>query len=115
MAASQDPFTPDDITANAAAAMSDIRGVLGRLAPAERAAFWHAVDLLYRAPFGSPMSTKEARPIQHGVARGLERLHPLVWQDGSDGDGRDRRSAEAAAEIQTFAIQTVSAGSETPP
>ena len=56
--------------------MAEIRIVLSRCTPAERAAFWNAVDLLYRAPSGSPMSTKEARPIQHGVAQGLDAFFP---------------------------------------
>lgn len=78
MAGSQAAFTPDDLGAGAAAAMAEIRIAMSRLTPAERAAFWHAVDLLYRAPSGSPMSMKESRSIQYGVAQGLEALLPPV-------------------------------------
>jgi hypothetical protein len=73
---SQAPFTPDDLGACAAAAMAEIRISLSRLTPAERAAFWHAVDLFYRAPSGSPMSVKETWSIQYGVAQGLQALLP---------------------------------------
>lgn len=71
-------FAPNDLGACAAAAMAEIRIVLSRLTPAERAAFWNAVDLLYRVPSGSPMSMKEDRSIQYGVAQGLEALLPPV-------------------------------------
>jgi hypothetical protein len=54
--------------------MAEIRIALSCRTPAERAAFWHAVDLLYRAPSGSPMSMKESRSIQYGVAQGLQAL-----------------------------------------
>ncbi|GJE03363.1 hypothetical protein [Methylobacterium isbiliense] len=79
MADSQIPFTPDDLGACAAAAMVEIRIVLSRLTPTERADFWNAVDFLYRAPSGSPMSVRESRPIQNGVAQGLKALLPPVW------------------------------------
>lgn len=72
-------FASDDLGHCAAAAMAEIRIVLSRLTPAERAAFWNAVDLLYRAPSGSPMSMQEGRSIQYGVAQGLAMLIPPVW------------------------------------
>ncbi|MDF2598962.1 MAG: hypothetical protein K0Q54_1785 [Methylobacterium brachiatum] len=80
-------FTPEDLGACAAAAMAEIRISLSRLTPAERAAFWHAVDLLYRAPSGSPMSMTESRPIQYGVAQGLQTLLPPVWEHARDAEG----------------------------
>ncbi|MDR7036701.1 hypothetical protein J2X36_001442 [Methylobacterium sp. BE186] len=87
MAKSQAPFTPDDLGACAATAMAEIRIVLSRLTPAERAAFWNAVDLLYRAPSGSPMSMKESRPVQNGVAQGLKALLPPLWKHAGEADG----------------------------
>lgn len=104
MGASHDPFTPDDLAANAAAAMSDIRTVLSRVSPAERVAFWHAVDLLYRAPSESPMSTKELWPIQYGVALGLKLLLPPVWNDGSEADDRSSRLSQAVSESPAFQV-----------
>ncbi len=70
------PYTSDELGFRAAAAMAEIRTVLSRLTPGERVAFWHAVDLTYRAPFGSPMSMQECRPIQDGVAQGLRTMLP---------------------------------------
>jgi hypothetical protein len=87
MDGSQAPFTPDDLGTCAAAAMAEIRISLSRLTPAERAAFWHAVDLLYRAPSGSPMSMTESRPIQYGVAQGLQAVLPPVWEHARDAEG----------------------------
>ncbi|GJD65428.1 hypothetical protein MPEAHAMD_5618 [Methylobacterium frigidaeris] len=104
MAASQDPLTPDDLVTNATGAMSDIRTILSGVAPAERAAFWHAVDLLYHAPSETPMSTKDLWPIQHGVALGLKLLLPPVWNDGSDADDRNSRLSQVVSDGQTFEI-----------
>ncbi|WP_132255064.1 hypothetical protein [Methylobacterium segetis] len=87
MAKSQVPFTPDNLGACAAAAMAEIRIVLSRLTPAERAAYWNAVDLLYRAPSGSSMSMKESRPVQEGVAQGLKVLLPPLWKHAGDAEG----------------------------
>lgn len=70
------PSASDDLGSSAAAAMAEIRIVLSRLTPGERVAFWNAVDLTYRAPFGSPMSLQGSRPIQSGVAQGF-RTMPL--------------------------------------
>lgn len=78
MAAPQLYFAVDNFGVNAAAAMAEIRIVLSRLTPDERATFWNAVDLLYRAPFGSSISTKGTRPIQNGVAQGLKTLFPFL-------------------------------------
>jgi hypothetical protein len=79
MDSSENLFAADDLGVSAAAAMTEIRIVLSSLTPVERAAYWNAVKLLYRAPLESPMGLKEARPIQYGVAQGLETLFPPVW------------------------------------
>jgi hypothetical protein len=93
---------PEDLAADVADAMSDIRVVLSGVAPAERAAFWHAVDLLYRAPSEAPTSTTASWPIQRGFALGLERLLPPVPRDESNSDHHSERLAPAAAQDQTF-------------
>lgn len=67
--------------------MVEIRVVMRRLTPAERADFWKAVDLLYRAPSGSPMSMTDSRPILTGIAWGLEALLPPVWTHAAGADG----------------------------
>lgn len=98
MADSRAPFTPGHPGACAAAAMVEIRVVMSRLAPAERANFWKAVDLQYRAPSGSPMSMTDARPILTGVAQGLEAMFPPVWTHAAGADGgHDLPEAQAYA------------------
>lgn len=65
-----------DMGAGAAAAMAEMRVVLRRLTPTERADFWKAVDLLYRVPFGSSISLQGSRAIQDGVAQGFRTRMP---------------------------------------
>lgn len=68
MAVSQIPFTSDDVGACAAAAMVEIRTVLSRLTPAERADFWKAVRLSCTRPASPDPTFAIARSADDAAA-----------------------------------------------